>query len=227
MKIMADSEYIGSLQKILHIDKDGNATFGKDLGADGTIGGNSGLKVLHHYTTSDRKYAIDVYFETYNDSWSHYHFIGNFIDGETKSLCIGEYQLSNGFIDYLACTYYGGETNPPLTMSYSNGGIDYKNKALVNVDTLTATINNMSLQNKLYRHNIQLENDAGEPIRFEYISPSMSQVTTKDDLGDLIGNNDVYIDSKLVLSKSSDRYVVSGTTNIYIVNIVKDNVTPL
>lgn len=49
MKKSQSSDYFNRLEKTLDIDKDGNVTFAKNLLADGTIGGNSGLKSLHEY----------------------------------------------------------------------------------------------------------------------------------------------------------------------------------
>ena len=49
MKKSQSSDYMIRLEKTLAIDDVGNATFAKSVLADGTIGGNSGLKPIHQY----------------------------------------------------------------------------------------------------------------------------------------------------------------------------------
>lgn len=103
MKKSQSSDYMTRLEKTLAIDDDGNANFAKSVLADGTIGGNSGLKILKTYNMSDtytsKTYNFSVLFEGPLDDDDHYSAFG-YIEFANLVIypCMAWYSLNNNSI---------------------------------------------------------------------------------------------------------------------------------
>lgn len=160
MKKSQSSEYMTRLEKTLAIDDEGNATFGKDVQADGTIGGNSGLKVIHEYSFTDNGdiCKLGVYFETYLSVLNAYNFIGYLTnsDGE-KQLCLGQYFIDNGQLKYIYAWYFYDTQIKPVIQSWSS----FDNTSIY--DSLATE---EDTQRKIYVHNLTLTADKSYTLSY-------------------------------------------------------------
>lgn len=92
------------LEKTLEIDDEGNATFAKDVQADGTIGGNSGLKILKTYDMKDiytsKTYKFSVLFGNSLADADDYYSAFGYIEFPNERVypCMAIYSLSQNFI---------------------------------------------------------------------------------------------------------------------------------
>lgn len=94
MKKSQSSDYFNRLEKTLTIDDEGNATFAKSVLADGTIGGNSGLAVVHTIKISAEA-TVKIIAEKSDEGLGGFNFIGYFY-GDTltqfvENICFGNY----------------------------------------------------------------------------------------------------------------------------------------
>ena len=124
--------------------------------------------------------------------------------------CIFYYALKNGKVDR-----FTGLTNDTI-YEYSNGTLnDFK---IAKAE---------QCQPKLYMHQITLSNESGTSKRFQYITSSQVVVNSIDNLTNLLGNSDVYLDTVQVLHKAGDAWRVVGGSENFVVSSVSDVVTPL
>lgn len=119
MKKSQSSDYFNKLEKTLAIDDEGNATFAKNLLADGTIGGNSGLKIIHTYEfdinidEEPNHIIFNVFFEIQGvQGFTCIGSINNTNYGENAYMGLFEYQLDNGELQFLRALYYYDSQEP-------------------------------------------------------------------------------------------------------------------
>lgn len=154
------------LEKTLAIDDEGNATFAKSVLADGTIGGNSGLKVIHEYSFTDDGdiCKLAVFFETYLSLIDAYNFIGYITnsDGENQ-LCSGQYFINNGQLREIYAWYFHDTQKIPVIKSWtaSENTSFYDYPALEN-----------QTQSKIYVHNLTLTADKSYTLTYYSTSNS-------------------------------------------------------
>lgn len=96
MKKSQSSDYMTRLEKTLAIDDEGNATFAKSVLADGTIGGNSGLKAIKVYNYVG--YTVEIYAEKANTEFENCF---SFIGAVDSYFAIGSYEIENGIVTHL------------------------------------------------------------------------------------------------------------------------------
>ena len=96
MKKSQSSDYMTRLEKTLAIDGEGNATFAKNILADGTIGGNSGLKPIHEYNliSGEKLVILDEMFCVADDGFVGFGYIDDNVD--TIYPALFNYYLDNG-----------------------------------------------------------------------------------------------------------------------------------
>ena len=83
--------------EVIHVDKNGDVTIGKNLEVDGTAKLNGGLKAIHTYSYAGLN--IEIYFEKENTNFANsFSFIGCI---EGLQFVIGSYQIENGNITHL------------------------------------------------------------------------------------------------------------------------------
>lgn len=119
MKKSQSSDYFNKLEKTLAIDDEGNATFAKNLLADGTIGGNSGLKAIHTYefdiniNGESNHIIFNVFFEIEGvQGFTCVGSINNVNYGENAYMGLFEYRLDNGKLQFLRALYYYDSDEP-------------------------------------------------------------------------------------------------------------------
>ena len=95
MKKSQSSDYMTRLEKTLAIDGEGNATFAKNILADGTIGGNSGLKPLHEYNliSGEKLVILDEMFSVGVDGFVGFGYVDDTMD--TIYPALFNYSLEN------------------------------------------------------------------------------------------------------------------------------------
>lgn len=128
------------LSKYVHFDKDGNATFGKNITADGTIGGNSGLKPIHEYDfiSGEKLIVIDERISLGDDGFVGFGYID---DNEgTVFPTLFNYSLSNGKV-----TNFLGVANGRIFELIDDQLVPYQLKLYTHILTLTAGANNYVL----------------------------------------------------------------------------------
>lgn len=167
MKKSQSSDYFNKLEKTLAIDDEGNATFAKDVQADGTVGGNSGLKVIHEYSFTDDGdiCKLGVFFETYLSYLNAYNFIGYLTNSEgEKQLCLGQYFIDNGQLtDIYAWYFYDTQKIPTIKSWSSSDNTSYYDAPALGSET----------QSKIYVHNLTLTADKSYTLTY-YSSVSSS-----------------------------------------------------
>ena len=160
MKKSQSSDYFNKLEKTLAIDDEGNATFAKSVLADGTIGGNSGLKVLHEYNFNDGGdiCKLGVFFETYLSLIDCYNFIGYLTnsDGE-KQLCCGQYFIENGQLKDIYAWYFYDTQQIPTIQSWSS---------FDNTSTYESPATEEKTQRKIYVHTLTLTADKSYTLTY-------------------------------------------------------------
>lgn len=145
MKKSQSSDYMTRLEKTLAIDEDGNATFAKDVQADGAIGSNSGPKIIYTYEFDNRGqiYILDIFTEVENGD--NYNFIGKF----NGAIAIGSYSYMNDEIEEY--TIYSVPTPQEKSIV-----VDTKSGDDFNHVKLTTDLENQEKQNSLYIHTLTL-----------------------------------------------------------------------
>lgn len=106
------------LSKYMHFDKDGNATFGKNLEIDGTTKLNGGFTPIHSYVFTDtnaNNYPFDVYVEVETET-NLFSFFGKY----SNSLCYGIYRLQNGKISEIRILYMNDISLNPYILHGDN-----------------------------------------------------------------------------------------------------------
>lgn len=155
MKKSQSSEYFNKLEKTLAIDDEGNATFAKDVQADGTIGGNSGLKFLHEYHNQSPDFTLKVYLEIPNDNAGGWSFFGELEYDGFSYLSYGIYDLYDGQISFFNALYYADVAKPYAVYYRSETGM------IIECGELLASIDfNSTVQKKLYNHTLTLIADS-------------------------------------------------------------------
>ena len=76
-------------------------------------------------------------------------------------------------------------------------------------------------------HQITLSDESGTSKRFQYITPRQVVANSIDNLTNLLGNMDVYLDTVQVLHKAGNAWRVVGGNENFVVSSVSDIVTPL
>lgn len=109
MKKSQSSDYMTRLEKTLAIDDEGNATFAKDVQADGVLGSNSGLKILKTYDMRDsytsKTYKFSVLFENSLSDADDYYSAFGYIEFPNERVypCMAIYSLiQNSIVDFTA-----------------------------------------------------------------------------------------------------------------------------
>lgn len=160
MKKSQSSDYMTRLENTLAIDDVGNATFAKSVLADGTIGGNSGLKVIHEYSFTDNGEIckLGVFFETYLSLINAYNFIGYLTnsDGE-KQLCLGQYFIDNGQLRDIYAWYFYDTQQIPTIQSWSS---------FDNTSIYDSPATEKNTQEKIYVHNLTLTADKSYTLTY-------------------------------------------------------------
>lgn len=166
------------LEKTLAIDDVGNATFAKNLLADGTIGGYSGLKPIHTYFINDRddtQIQVDIYLETFNSSTGYHSFLGRYKYDDFQ-LCLGSYKLSqDGKISELNVLNFYDTPVPQVTTLTSGEDFEFSEIAY-----------KLQTQKKLYKHNLKLTAD-GKIYTLFYLSTSSIYAASIADLRKVLG----------------------------------------
>lgn len=97
MKKSQSSDYMTRLEKTLAIDDEGNATFAKSVLADGTIGGNSGLKPIKEYDfiSGQKLIILDEKFSVGDAGFVGFGYVDDSVEG-TVYPALFNYNLENG-----------------------------------------------------------------------------------------------------------------------------------
>lgn len=178
MKKSQSSEYFNRLEKALDIDDEGNATFAKNLLADGTIGGNSGLTIIHTYKINEL-YSLNIYIEN-PDNIGGTNFIGCISNSFDEYYpCYGNYSFLEGtklyFNAIVLVDAATGIFNSPEFWTYNPYEATITNKKFIFESSLSA------LQPKLYTHTLTLTADSKSYILI-YQSTNTLNVNSITDL---------------------------------------------
>ena len=137
--------------------------------------------------------------------------------GDYKCIGLGDFTLENQQVSSFAITGFDYYNDDIMYFSLNNEGkIDavwYAKAA----DT----------QDKLYMHQITLNNESGESKRFQYITTNSTVANSIDNLSNLLGGRDVYLDTVQVLHKAGNAWRVVGGDENFVVSAVSDIVTAL
>lgn len=229
MKKSQSSDYFSRLEKTIDIDKDGNATFAKDVLADGTIGGNTGFKILHTYRTpsiDENSFKIDIYVEKQDPNFLSYTFFGlltyyNPVYSNLPYLVLGTYQLDyvdKEKINYLSAS---GQLIESMDLNYASSSLNlFEFNRTKNILTVTRYATSAGVQKKLFRHRLVLNGD----VYWDFICTSNLKVDSVQDLTTITNatNGDAFaLDSK-TQAKYEDLTWTVGTATI---STVSDTVT--
>lgn len=218
-------ELAQGLSKYVHFDKDGNAVIGKNLEVDGTTKLNHGFAPIHEYKLNESgTYLLKIFNEISDPYTGVYTFYGQLYE-ENPEISVTESYLAFGsYVKYEDIPQLTCICIPPNTMGYSPGKLVYVNN-LNSSHTLVMTeyatkdqIPDVStLQPKLYRHVMSLNNDdlmiAGSIV---YISTSNLKVDSLQDLTTLLKptNNYWYPLSGVLAGLDTNESVGAGTAYI-------------
>lgn len=248
-------ELAKAFREYVSVDDKGNFTFGANVTADGTIGGNSGLKPIHIYTVGAT--TLYVYFEVYDPS-NGYTFIGKVADEDGyNTLVYGSYALSkvgNLFVGFYTLDI--SDVGIVAVKQYNEGG-GHETYELINENRLASSLNDIQLnldnlninfstlqdevngkQGRLFRHVIQLsgDNTADAICRLEWLSPNNLKCDSLENLRTLLNNPQMnsYVASDpngdlfgVVISASTAQFKKVGTTELINITNVSDTVTTL
>lgn len=241
-------ELAKAFREYVSVDDKGNFTFGANVTADGTIGGNSGLKPIHTFTWSitqddyQRDYTIESLYETTEGTMGYTIFNGylrihvNGIDVKEEYAIIGEYSSYRGQVNEVNGVVFGGY---PVTSIIQGTSLQlFSYNSATNKATFTNYAITDNTQSKLYRHVIMLSGASSSDgtCMLEYISPKDLVCDSLQDLRTVLGNPQMqsYVASNpsgdlfgVVISPSTAQFKKAGTTELINITTVSDTVTTL
>lgn len=235
-----DWEVAQGLSKYVRFDKNGNVTFGKSVTADGTIGGNNGLEVMHTYTWSSTiggyqwDFTLEVLYETVERGLGYTLFNGYLrcyigdVNIAQDYAIIGEYEALNGKINQLNGITFGGYPTQSI--------VDGTNLQLFSYTSSTQTVifTNYALasktQPKQFTHTLTLTADKSYTLMYQ--SASNLKVDSVADLRKIMNvkatsDNVILTVGATDLSAAAVLQVTTALCKIGAANVttVADNVT--
>ena len=233
MKRMIDSELINSFGTDIKFDEMGNVTVGRNL----EVGGNV-------FTLNGKQWGIMPIFIDNNNAITSKGYIiysdkptikrpqgapEGVLNLSLQGILVGKTSDDIGIIN----TEYSTSVGVPFKII--EDGLyfqdeDYYSRvisAAKSVKSIATKDNLSTLQPKLYMHQITLSDESGTSKRFQYITPRQVVANSIDNLTNLLGNMDVYLDTVQVLHKAGNAWRVVGGNENFVVSSVSDIVTPL